>query len=375
MATAHAKPLAATACYMQHPDLGPNALPLTTKRFANQPTWTLDMDDVLRAAVRRTSFDFEASSQQVCSYVERVRIAGGILPDEVAEALYTARACRERWSQLDLSACRAYHNVTQPQNGAAAAAAAKNAADADEAPPLSSSDDEGNDYGIVDLGALRAQRMGGSVPPSSKPKSTSTAAAKPRVPVRRPAAPARPQAPPAAPEPLPDFTPLLGRSQQLAELEQLATTLSNGTGGGRAAPTDDDRAFMETVDAMDADAAEHRKQAATMLREPLGELKRRMEGLEALLSNETTDMAATLSEVAQAHREMAELQSIAHRAQTTAPLAGGAGEAGAWEAPQADSTPLRYEPATSGGLNLEAVLDGMDLDGLIASLEKDRGGA
>ena len=376
------------APFAQHPDLAAGAPPPT--RIADQPIWTLDMDDMLRAAVRRLAFDFEVASQQIRSYVLRVRACGGILPEVVVEPLYTARACRERWSQLDLAACHAYRNLAQPQPKAAAAPLVPSADDAP--PPLDDDEEEeeaddssDDDYGIVDLNALRAQRLGGmfgAAPsgPTLKPRSAKAksgvgrkAAATPPVTHVRAAA-ARPAEVAGALEngaPL-EFAPLFGRSQQLAELEQLAAELSVGAGSGGSVGNG------APADAPDS----HRAQAATTLLEPLGDLKRRMAGLEALLADDATDMAAKLGEVAQVHREMAELQSLAHKAaHTAAPNgstngavgveAGAGGEMdGAVVAPPVGSSPLRYQPATDGGLNLEAALNGLDLDGLLAELEK-----
>ena len=79
-------------------------------------------------------------------------------------------------------------------------------------------------------------------------------------------------------------------------------------------------------------------------------------------------MAAKLGEVAQVHREMAELQTLAQQCHSVAPTTtaaadGSAGGAGA-------SQPLRFAPAT-GGVNLEAALDGLDIDGMLARLEAE----
>ena len=77
------------------------------------------------------------------------------------------------------------------------------------------------------------------------------------------------------PEAPPDFTPLFGRSQQLAELEQLAAELSSGA----RAPSPLQGAGAEQP--APAEAA-HRQAAMTLL-EPLGELKKRMEGCAAIV--------------------------------------------------------------------------------------------
>ena len=106
--------------------------------------------------------------------------------------------------------------------------------------------------------------------------------------------------------------------------------------------------------------------------------------LEALLADEASDMAAKLGEVAQVHREMAELQNLALRCHSTAPPAA-AGHAAPALAPPIEeappglpasndgegrggSTPLRYQPAAgSNKIRLEDALDGMRLDGPRAS--------
>ena len=83
-----------------------------------------------------------------------------------------------------------------------------------------------------------------------------------------------------------------------------------------------------------------------------------------LLSDEATDMAAKLGEIGQIHRDMAELQTLAHRCHTEKPEAvdvtdGGGGGALA---------PLSIAPTAT---HLEAALDGLDIDGLLERLEKD----
>ena len=93
-------------------------------------------------------------------------------------------------------------------------------------------------------------------------------------------------------------------------------------------------------------------------------------------------MAAKLGEVAQVHREMAELQNLALRCHSTAPPAA-AGHAAPAIAPPTEeappdapglpasndgegrggSTPLRYQPAAgSNKIRLEDALDGTRLD-------------
>ena len=171
---------------------------------ANSPKWTLDMDDMLRTAVRRSTFDFAAASRHIQGYVLRVRAAGGILPEEVVEPLYTADACRLRWTQLDLDNCRAYHDLANNKmtSNTPGAAPTKALDRSDDQPPAKvdvgpapvpirdgparrpvvggdgsgdDDDDDDDDYGIVDLNALRAQRLGGlfGAAPSVVPSSTS----------------------------------------------------------------------------------------------------------------------------------------------------------------------------------------------------------
>jgi len=173
---------------------------------------------------------------------------------------------------------------------------------------------------------------------------------------------------------------LAGSSRQLAHLEELAaqlTTIPDGSLIGSRS--------TEEVE---------RRQAASTLLEPLGELRRRMEGLEAMMADEATDMAAKLGEVAQVTREMAELQSLAQKARPSAHeeaaangltvrqpspeeiishASSGAGNVGGARPPPSSSrTPLSITaaaPAQGGELNLEAALAGLDLDGLLARLE------
>ena len=84
----------------------------------------------------------------------------------------------------------------------------------------------------------------------------------------------------------PAFEQLFGRSQQLAELEQLAAELSSP----KPVPARSSSNGAKHGGGVDGSGAvgEHHREAAAALVEPLGELKRRMEGLEALLADEAT---------------------------------------------------------------------------------------
>ena len=116
-----------------------------------------------------------------------------------------------------------------------------------------------------------------------------------------------------------------------------------------------------------------------------------------MLADEATDMAAKLGEVAQMTREMGELQSLAQRChsqpraalcdgdderdgpplgqgaqRTNEDASGGAGANGGATV----RAPLQVTPATTKGrdaFNLEAALDGLDLDGLLQRLESEHG--
>ena len=301
-------------------------------------TWTLDMDDMLRQGVRKHAFDFEAASQHLRSYLLKLRACGGILPDEVSEPLYTAKACRERWSHLDFFACRAFRKLGSGETPApqkTPAATNSKVAEAEDDEVLNDdgedSEDEEDDYGIVNLDALRAQRLGGlfGAAPTHKAAvrqaNDKKSSMQQRAPPARQSAPmnGRPQpnrqvsAPPssisASSDAPPAFEQLFGRSQQLAELEQLAAELSSP----KPVPASSSSNGAKHGGGVDGSGAvgEHHREAAAALVEPLGELKRRMEGLEALLADEATDMAAKLGEVAQVHREMAELQTLAQQCQ------------------------------------------------------------
>lgn len=117
-----------------------------------------------------------------------------------------------------------------------------------------------------------------------------------------------------------------------------------------------------------------------------------MAGLEALLADEATDMAAKLGEVAQVTREMAELQNLAKyashahaaaidgdddlrdddlRDDDLSTLDGDEHRPVSSYSGAAMRAPLRFTPAPANGLNLEA-LDGLDLDGLLARLEAEK---
>ena len=312
-----------------------------------------------------SAFDFDAAATHIQSYVLRVRACGGILPDEVVEPLYTATACRERWAHLDAVMCQAYRTAASEgfKSTPTAAATAAAVAAVDAPPPLEDEDDDDDDepenYGILDLNALRAQRLGGAfgAAPSLPAKKKSEAAAAKRTSQttagrRSPANNAPP--PPQATDASPDFTPLFGRSQQLAELEQLAAGLSNGE--------------VRPSDAVgDGEETAQQLQAASTLLGPLGDLRKKMEGLEALLQDTSTDMAAKLGEVAQVHREMAELQNLAQKSQLEQ------------QQQQIEEPPAKREPPSpprSGGnagpLQLDAALDGLDLDALIERLEAEK---
>ena len=192
------------ACaFATHPALQAGAAPDAWNQAGTNIPWTLDMDDMLRTAVRRAAFDFDAASRHIQSYVMRVRASGGILPDSVVEPLYTVDACRERWAHLDFCACQVYRRVAAgeqlPSDGnrdmARALAAAMSTVERPREPPKSTapaSDDDddddddggggGNEYGIVDLDALRAQRLGNMFHPArsgAPPKSEHRRAARP----------------------------------------------------------------------------------------------------------------------------------------------------------------------------------------------------
>ena len=173
------------------------------------------------------------------------------------------------------------------------------------------------------------------------------------------------------------------RSHQLAELERLAADLAgaagSGAGSGRGSvPGSVPRASPGTPGVAPAAAA---------LLGPLGQLRERMAGLEALLADEATDMAAKLGEVAQVTREMAELQDLAKytshahaaaidgdddlRDDDLSTLDGDEHRPVSSYSGAAMRAPLRFTPAPANGLNLEA-LDGLDLDGLLARLEAEK---
>lgn len=358
-------------------------------------TWTLDMDDMLRQGVRKHAFDFEAASQHLRSYLLKLRACGGILPDEVSEPLYTAKACRERWSHLDFFACRAFRKLGSGETPApqkTPAATNSKVAEAEDDEVLNDdgedSEDEEDDYGIVNLDALRAQRLGGlfGAAPTHKAAvrqaNDKKSSMQQRAPPARQSAPmnGRPQpnrqvsAPPssisASSDAPPAFEQLFGRSQQLAELEQLAAELSSP----KPVPASSSSNGAKHGGGVDGSGAvgEHHREAAAALVEPLGELKRRMEGLEALLADEATDMAAKLGEVAQVHREMAELQTLAQQCHSAAPVSSSSAAA----LSSNGSQPLSFAPAIGGGggggLNLEAALDGLDIDGMLERLEREQ---
>jgi hypothetical protein len=401
------------AAFAAHPALPPlkQASVSDFEASGTNIPWTLDMDDMLRTGVRRNEFDFEAASKHIQGYILRLRACGGILPDEVVEPLYTAKACRERWARIDFMACQAFRRRAAGEELPAPPVAANIFASAppaqrgqhgvadddddddevldDDGEDDESSDDD-NEYGIVNLDALRAQRLGGlfGAAPShrgavreAKEKSANGggrgAGSGGRQPAAAPSSAASAAggrgrgsgAPPGSArgsgEAAADFGLLAGRSQQLAELEQLAAELSSPKevgfdgGGGRGAAAGA---------AASSSVQEHHREAATALLEPLGDLKKRMEGLEALLADEATDMAAKLGEVAQVHREMAELQTLAQQCHSVAPTTTAAADGSAGGA--GGSQPLRFAPAT-GGVNLEAALDGLDIDGMLARLEAE----
>ena len=405
-----------TSPFAQHPAFGQQGTGVSFENLGTEIIWTPDMDDMLRTGVRRNSFNFEAAAQHVRTYIMRLRTGGGILHDDVVEVNYTVQACRERWAHLDFVACRAFRQLAsgevpeQVPAGPLASAAQQRrhgaaAADDDEVidDDGSDNDDDDDDYGIVNLDALRAQRLGGlfGAAPSHKaarPAAGSggggggqrSSAAQPRPAARpqpsEPPAPQRQLAPPAVGSEAADFGLFAGRSQQLAELESLAAQLSSPTSAGVRSNGAAGGAAGDGAAGDGGGATEQHRAAAAALHEPLGELKRRMEGLEAMLADEATDMAAKLGEVAQVHREMAELQSLAQQCHssgvassapppqpqldmTASALASAMAETGGGGG---DRQPLRFNPATRGGVNLEAALDGLDIDGLLERLEAEQ---
>jgi len=411
--------LTVDAPFAAHPGLSAEAWPPTAPDCGSAE-WTLDMDDTLCNAVRLSSFDFEVASRNLQNYVVKLRACGGVLPDEVQAPLYTADVCRTRWAHLDFLACKAFRARASgekllpqmPEEPPAAVPPAR----ARPATTVANDDDDddddgdGDDYGIIDINALRAQKLSGLFGPvpalpaaSTKPRKARAPAAAPAP--RAPAAAPAPRAPAAAPTPPASgsSSSMFGglaaglstgsatgggpggssRSHQLAELERLAADLAgaagSGAGSGRGSvPGSVPRASPGMPGVAPAAAA---------LLGPLGQLRERMAGLEALLADEATDMAAKLGEVAQVTREMAELQNLAKyashahaaaidgdddlRDDDLSTLDGDEHRPMSSYSGAAMRAPLRFTPAPANGLNLEA-LDGLDLDGLLARLEAEK---
>ena len=295
--------------FAQHPAFTDGSSETWTSLTDSKPPWTLDMDDMLRTAVRRHAFEFGAAAQQLQGYIVKLRACGGILPEDVVAPLYTADVCRRRWAALDYLACKAFRERVGGGGSAraAAAAAAKGGAARPSAPvrptqsgspesPSASlpagatsgddSDGDDDDYGIVDLNALRAQRLGGILgappapapkpaprrtqpkAPSPQPSTTASSAVTTRA--RGSAAASATASAAAAPPPqetLSDGTPIellpkQPRSRQLAELENMAAALTASVGTVAAGEASDGGA-----------ANPQHQQAASTLLHPLGALQ------------------------------------------------------------------------------------------------------
>ena len=106
--------------YAQHPALlsGSSDTWNASLKSAAALKWTLDMDDMLRTSVRRSTFDFEAVARHVQGYVPRVRAAGGILPEEVVEPLYARRSLPSPLVPARSCNCRCLPRAHQRVSGA-----------------------------------------------------------------------------------------------------------------------------------------------------------------------------------------------------------------------------------------------------------------
>eukprot|EP00665_Eupelagonemidae_sp_cell47_P006667 gene6667-4564_t len=109
-------PLSELSPLFVHPRLRGEAA--STQCSDTPPPWTLDMDDMLRGAIRRGGFNFERAAREVQMYILKLRAGGGILPDAVIEPLYTPTACRERWASIDLEACKLFHKIAAESTAA-----------------------------------------------------------------------------------------------------------------------------------------------------------------------------------------------------------------------------------------------------------------
>ena len=110
--------------FAQHPAFTDGSSETWTSLTDSKPPWTLDMDDMLRTAVRRHAFEFGAAAQQLQGYIVKLRACGGILPEDVVAPLYTADVCRRRWAALEYLACKAFRERAGGGGSARAAAAA-----------------------------------------------------------------------------------------------------------------------------------------------------------------------------------------------------------------------------------------------------------
>ncbi len=308
--------------------------------------WTMDMDDMLRMLVRAHAFQFDVAAPHLQQYVGRVRAAGGMLPKAVQPELYDANECRLRWAELDRlailggEAADETPSVTPPAPSAAPVAAA---------PPQlaprgidAESDDDSDDEGVLDVNALRNRLMGVPVPdpptraaaPAAPPPTTSA----PQPPAARQQS-ARENAPIAAPGELPDV------AEQLAAIERMTAG-----GGGEAAS------------------------------ELIGPLMQLRAQVDAFRDDGATSPAARIDALRELTSSMAQLQQRALTWQAAGGHAAGADAASANGAPRsnghngaAHGGPIAADASGAGpggGIDLAAGLDALDLDGLIADLER-----
>lgn len=315
------------------------------------PMWTRDMDDMLRMVLRQRVFNFDETASQIQRYILRVRTSGGMLPDEVSEPLYTRDACRMRWAELDRQLIATYAEYEAHISGGGDGGGAPPAAKSNNYLDTSVEAAEKKFFDAIQIGGKRAASAT-PVLGTPAPKEKAAAAAQQR---QQQSSAVKP--PPAAQHQFPMFKPAAPPVVARPTSTPSAAVPERRNTAESAAQKQSGRQLAELQRMAVGDA-----QTKQTIVQPLTSLQTRVEGLQGLLDDPGVEASVKLAEVARIQKEMASLQQLA----TQMHGAGGATPT-VPASPMADQAKEFLKP--SGGVDLESALTGLDLDGLLSSLE------
>ena len=307
------------------------------------PIWTRDMDDMLRMVLRQRVFDFDETALQIQRYILRVRTSGGMLPDEVSEPLYTRDACRMRWAELDRQLTATYAQYEAHSSGGGAPAATSKHLD------TSVEAAEKKFFDAIHAGkrAASATPVTDATAPKEKAKAAEAA--------QRQSSTVKPPA--AAPHQFPMFKPAAPPVAARPESAPRAAVPERRDAAGSDAQKQSQRQLAELQQMAAGDA-----QTAQTIVQPLTSLQSRVEGLQSMLDDPGVEASVKFAEVARIQKEMASLQQLALQMHGADDVGAGAQASPAPHFAQGSAKP-------SGGVDLESALSGLDLDGLLSSLE------